>query len=59
MTIYNADEAMHSLEMMREKLDDVIFMADELELDSLAQGLMVYKDDIEEYYSLVERFGDF
>jgi hypothetical protein len=34
-------------------------MADELELDSLAQGLMVYKDDIEEYYSLVERFGDF
>jgi hypothetical protein len=54
----NTDEALYQLEQMVEKLEDVIYMARDLELNELAATLMMNVDDINEYHGLLERFGE-
>ena len=58
MTIYNTDVAVRLLEDTKALLDDCVYNAGELGIDALLIQAEVLREDVEEYISLLDRFGE-
>jgi hypothetical protein len=58
MSYYETDQVIYAMESMVEKLLDIAEEADELGMESVAMDANILADDVREFKSIVERYGE-